>query len=342
MKRRLSRLAAFALTLVAVCAMVIVPASADAQTTVTFNKTLEMADGTVLPADITFTYSIVSSGDGVSDATPFLTAGVGNPTITPEDGLVFNNESDTTQQVTVNFPEGTFTAPGIYRYKITESGSGLPGFSDDENNDRYLDVVVTADGSGFGFAYNFLKLPAEYGSDAYNEGAKSNEFRDTFTTHDFGFSKAVDGNAGDHNKTFAFTLNISDALPGEYTVTSNGIEGAPTTITIGEGGTYTGTFNLKHGSSFSIVGLNDGAVCTVREDEDGYEPSFTVNDADETESDTTGAITLEADTTVDFTNSLSMTVPTGVLLTIAPFAVGLFLFGALAVFFVARKRQYEE
>ncbi len=51
---------------------------------------------------------------------------------------------------------------------------------------------------------------------------------------------------------------------------------------------------------------------------------------------------LTADTTVDFTNSLSMSVPTGVLLTIAPFAVGLFLFGALAVFFVARKRQYEE
>lgn len=342
MKRRLSRLAAFALTLVAVCAMVIVPASADAQTTVTFDKTLEMAEGTVLPADITFTYSIGSSSEGVSEETPFLTAGVGTPTITPETGLVFNNESETTQHVTVSFPEGTFTAPGIYRYKITESGSGLAGFSDDGKNDRYLDVVVTANGSGFGFTYNFLTLPAEYGSSDYAEGSKSKEFTDTFTTHDFGFSKAVEGNVGDHNKTFKFTLNITGALPGTYTVTSSDIEGAPTTITVNAEGNYTGAFNLKHGSSFSIAGLNDGAACTVTEDEDGYEPSFTVNDADETESDTTGAITLSADTTVAFTNSLSMTVPTGVLLTIAPFAVGLFLFGALAVFLVARKRQYEE
>ena len=53
-------------------------------------------------------------------------------------------------------------------------------------------------------------------------------------------------------------------------------------------------------------------------------------------------IGIYADITAAFTNTKQGVVPTGVLLTVAPFAIGLLLFGALAVFFVARKKKRAE
>ncbi len=255
MKRRLSRLAAFALTLVAVCAMVIVPASADQ--TMTFNKVLTMEGSSSLPAEVEFAFTITPGAASTDSAFP-VSAGPAGASIDTATFAAGSNGG--TQAVTVDFSGVTFPAPGVYRYIITETASNLPGFTNDENATRYLDVVVTADGS---YRYNLLPSATSFDGDGNYSGTKSDGFTNTFKAHNFAFSKNVDGNVGDHNKTFEFTLNITGALPGTYTVTSSDIEGAPTTITVDAEGNYTGAFNLKHGSSFSIAGLNEGAVCAV-------------------------------------------------------------------------------
>ena len=49
--------------------------------------------------------------------------------------------------VSISFPVGSFTRPGVYRYYITETNSNLPGVVYDSNPTRYLDVFVVADGN---------------------------------------------------------------------------------------------------------------------------------------------------------------------------------------------------
>ena len=49
------------------------------------------------------------------------------------------------KSVTVNFPVGTFTKPGVYRFVISETNNNLPGVTYDSNPTRYLDVFVVAD-----------------------------------------------------------------------------------------------------------------------------------------------------------------------------------------------------
>lgn len=132
MKRRLSRLAAFALTLVAVCAMVIVPASADGQT-MTFNKELTMEGSSSLPAEVEFAFTITPGAASTDSAFP-VSAGVGTPTIDTATFAAGSNGG--TQAVTVDFSGVTFPAPGVYRYIITETASNLPGFTNDENATR--------------------------------------------------------------------------------------------------------------------------------------------------------------------------------------------------------------
>ena len=57
----------------------------------------------------------------------------------------------------------------------------------------------------------------------------------------------------------------------------------------------------------------------------------------------TATVTNGTAKTVAFTNTRNGIIPTGIILTIAPFAIGLLVFGAVVVFLVAKKRRkYEE
>ena len=91
------------------------------------------------------------------------------------------------------------------------------------------------------------------------------------------------------------------------------------------------------------MGLNSGAVCTVTEDAEDYTATHVIDGGNSVTGNSSGALTLtNADRTVAFTNTREGIIPTGVLLTIAPFAIGLLLFGALAVFLIARKKRRTE
>lgn len=207
---------------------------------------------------------------------------------------------------------------------------------------------------------------------------KADGFENEYDTKNITVSKAVIGNQASKDKYFAFTVTIAGATAGDKYVVSyandsnaNTADGnadasisanpnaattvitsnvtQPTELTVGNGGTVSQVFYLQDGQSFVIRGLGKGVTYTVTENEEDYTPVVVLDeDPDATNVDnTTGGTfgktgTVDADITAAFTNTKEGVVPTGVLLTVAPFAIGLLLFGALAIFFVARKKKRAE
>ena len=250
------------------------------------------------------------------------------------------------KDVAITFPDGSFTKPGVYRYIVVEGNGNEPGVTYDSNNTRYVDVFVVANDSNTLSVSSYVVRSAatNIGNDLQyvtDPNGKSGGYTNTVTQHDFTFTKAIGGNQGDKNKRFTFTLNITNAIPGTYPLVINDVTGNPSSITVGSDGTYTGTFDLTNGSSIKVHGLNDGSVCVVSEDAQDYTPSHVVDSGAPTGTNSSGTITMNSDHSVAFTNTRNGVIPTGVLLTVAPFAIGLLLFGAVGITMLARKKEEE-
>lgn len=315
--------------------------------------------------DITFGYTITrgtpvaATSDTIEILASEVGASIGNATFSNSDtantiaGLP--TDADPAQptagkkyaqkSVTVTFPANSFTKPGVYRYVIAETDGGKPGVTYDTTS-RYLDVFVVADPATNALSvdsYVLRNTATTIGTDrAYttDPDVKSKGYTNTVTQYDFEFSKAITGNQGDKNKQFTFTLNISNAIPGTYPVETTGVSSNVSSITIGSDGTYTGSIDLTDGSEVRILNLNKDAVCTVSEDAQDYTPTHIIDNGSSVSGANSGSITLaDADHSVAFTNTRDGIIPTGVLLTIAPFAIGILLFGALIIFIIAKRRR---
>ena len=124
-------------------------------------------------------------------------------------------------------------------------------------------------------------------------------------------SKTVDagtGGAVDTNKTFEFTVELTDAakktLTGKYAITD--VDGKKAEIELSDQGKA--TFQLKHDQSVTIEGLPAGATYKVVETAAaGY--TTTIKDGSDAETDGMGTITAGATSTVAFTNTYSSVVP---------------------------------
>ena len=300
-----------------------------------WSATATSASGTVAFSSSSSTTEGASGNAGGSDAKKFATV-----------------------EATLNFGSVSFPEVGVYRYKITESSASLPlGVALDGIPTRYLDIYVTRANEGAGelqiesFVMLTEAVDVPWGEGA-GEGAgigtggtygtKNGEFKNVLTSYDLTLSKTVSGNQGSRTEYFKFTVTITNPTTGTYTVdktngAGNGTTGNPQTITAGA----PTDFYLKHGESIVIKDLPAGATYTISEEKKNYEASYKIGEnGTPVTSNATGAQTLNADTDVTFTNTLNGTIPTGVLLTIAPFAV-LMLVGLLGVLVFMRKKRAE-
>ena len=250
------------------------------------------------------------------------------------------------KSVLITFPETSFTKPGVYRYIITEiSSPALPGVTYDANPTRYLDVFVVADENNVLSvdSYVLRDTATNIGTDGEyvtNPDVKSAGYTNTLTQYDFDFSKTIGGNQGDKNKRFEFTLSITGANPGVYPVITNDVTDNPTFITVIANGTATATYSLTNGSTVQVIGLNAGAVCTVTEDEEDYTPTHSLDGADAVSGNSSGEITLaNSNHSVAFTNTRNGIIPTGIIMTIAPFAVGILVFGGVIAFIIYKRKK---
>lgn len=357
-KRRLAAFAVVAATMLLALVGVAAPAWAEGQSTnpqlsvtegrVTITSKLTMDKYAVEPnADFKYTIAPAEASELTNTGMP-ATAGVeGAVSLSPSsvnysaEGLSSEDNADgvtktITAQMSVSLVTSRFAAPGIYRYKITQTPPELDGLNV-VYKELFLDVYVENGNSG-------LVAKGCTLSTAAGSGSKISGFENKYVTHKLTITKVVAGNQGDKNKDFEFTVTIkgADGETYKYGTVKNGVTTMNKTTTK-SGATFTET--LKHGESVIVYGLSSEDKFAVTEADyhgDGYKTSYKIGDG--TNSTEGSSIAEEAigayDTTVIFTNTKDATVPTDVIRTVAPY-VAIVAFAAVmgVVFFRPRRNR---
>lgn len=357
-KRRLAAFAVVAATMVLALVGVAAPAWAEGQSTnpqlsvtegrVTITSKLTMDKYAVEPnADFKYTIAPAEASELTNTGMP-ATAGVeGAVSLSlssvnySAEGLSSEDNADgvtktITAQMSVSLVTSRFAAPGIYRYKITQTPPELDGLNV-VYKELFLDVYVENGNSG-------LVAKGCTLSTAAGSGSKISGFENKYVTHKLTITKVVAGNQGDKNKDFEFTVTIkgADGETYKYGTVKNGVTTMNQTTTK-SGATFTET--LKHGESVIVYGLSSEDKFAVTEADyhgDGYKTSYKIGDG--TNSTEGSSIAEEAigayDTTVIFTNTKDATVPTDVIRTVAPY-VAIVAFAAVmgVVFFRPRRNR---
>ena len=307
--------------------------------------------GTPTIADVIFTPNDTNSTTAglPSDATGTTTA----------------NKKYATKTATVDFSKISFTEPGIYRYIVTETATTTnQGVTNDESAKRTLDVYVIDNNGELEVSSYVLhtgtaapvagtdKGSGDVTTPNAELGDKSSGFTNEYDTSNLTFSKTVSGNQASRDKYFAFTVTISDAVAGTvYTVDLSNADksiGAnpnaattvitndvtqPASLTADNNGTVTQTFYLQHDQEITIQGLAQGTKYEVKENAEDYKSS--------NPNGITGTIASD-DVTAAFTNTRDGVIPTGVLLTVAPFAAIMAVGAVGIIVMVGKKRKRAE
>lgn len=267
-----------------------------------------------------------------------------------------------TKSLTLDFSAVQFTEPGIYRYIITETGTNR-GVTNDTNDKRYVDVYVVDNTTSDTYELKIenivmhanadtISANATNGSDGTEPEGKSQGFTNVYDTSDLTFYKEVTGNQGSRDKYFKFTVTINNAVAGtKYTVDISGADASVqsndattvsgsnvTEITATSSGTVTQDFYLRHGQKITIRGLVADTQYTVTEDAEDYKSEGAV--VTEYTDPTTGTIAT-ADINTSYRNTRDGVIPTGILMTVAPFAALMFIGMAGMLIFMRRRRTNE-
>lgn len=356
-KRRLAAFAVVAATMVLALVGVAAPAWAEGGSTtphlpitdnkVTIASKLTMDENAMVP-NVTFNYSIAPANKNELTSTGGMpvTAGVnGAVSLSPasvnySDQKLNHEKADGTTTITAQLSAvlnaSQFTAPGIYRYKITQTPPELDGL-DVAYEELFLDVYV--ENGNPDLVVNGCTLSTAAGS-----GDKTSGFENKYVTHKLTIQKVVDGNQGDKNKDFDFTVTIKGADGEAYKyATVKGGTTTPNEIKAASGTAI--SVRLKNGESVIFYGLSSEDKFTVTEADyrsDGYKTSYKIGgDTSSIEGSSIAEESIGAsDTTVIFTNTKHATVPTDVIRTVAPY-VAIVAFAAVmgVVFFCPRRNR---
>lgn len=343
-----------------------------------FYKYLVINENATVP-NVTFDFNITAGeAQNATAETQEVKAGIGTPTISDpsfssddnasltksvgDTGVLLNAQQKfVSKEVTVDFSNVKFTSTGIYRYIVSETAPNEAYKS--KESSKALDVYVTRD-AGTTSSNGDLKVQAYVLHSGINATVKKNTadsketgFQNTLNSHNLAFEKISVGNQRNIDDVFEFTLKITKALPSTtFAVkTSSTVTGTKelTSLTTDEAGDITKKVSLKSGERFEVIGLNDGAAYSVKEEENNlgytlkkYTPAENTDTKTNDGEDGEATITLTDSTVADtnltkdagfsFTNEKQGTVPTGIIFAVAPFAVGAVV---LAAFIIVKMRR---
>lgn len=210
-KRRLAAFAVVAATMLLALVGVVTPAWAEGGSTtphlpvtgnkVTITSTLTMNKDAVEPnAQFKYSISPAETSELTNTGMP-VTAGVeGAVSLSPSSvnysakGLSSEDNTDgvtktITAPMSVSLDTSKFAAPGIYRYKITQTPPELDGLNDVEYKELFLDVYVENGDSG-------LVAKGCTLSTAAGSGDKTSGFENKYVTQKLTIKKVVAGNQG--------------------------------------------------------------------------------------------------------------------------------------------------
>lgn len=271
-----------------------------------------------------------------------------------------------TKDISLDFSdvEKKFTSAGIYRYVITEGNytqtdradlsTALPQTGAGEKT-RYIDVYVEEKAGG-GFEIKGYVVSRTDTSEGKESGFTEEKKEDgttpdsnkssVYSTYDVTLTKKVAG-AVTNNAGYTFTVTLPTDDTATYFYQKSG--GSESTVS-SSSSTTTFTETLKKDESFTLKGLPVGTTIGIAETEvQGFKVPTVKIDAGSEEDMTGWAKTgigysdADADATdVVVTNKKdgSILPPTGILMTIAPFAAMVGLGAALIALF-AKKRKNE-
>ncbi len=340
LKKTIRRLGALAMVLAMAVSVFAVNASAvDATDSGDNQQQEEQIDATKLTKRVnkatntyapTATFSFTVANDGASagvtnpydsEKNPFVT--VSSVSFTPAESDITKEYVEKDATITVN---DNGLDPGIYYFTISEVAGNVEGVSYTGGSKR-LAVYVYGDGTKT--KYMFVN---EDGS-AKVDGTFVNSY---VNTANLTIGKTVTGKFGNKNKEFDFTLKINGVKQANKTYDKVDSSGSKTgTVTTDENG----KFKLKHGEKIVVPNLQAKDTYEVKEDNySGYTTTVAGSDS----SDMKHATQLtSADKSVEFTNNADANPATGVIMTIAPYALMVVLAGAFAVVFLTRRNRAE-
>ena len=284
----------------------------------------------VTPGVVTIPVNVTVTGNNTNPAYEFqftLAAKDGAPMGDLATSYKANVAADTASaEFSIDFTTVTYPAPGTYTYTLTETTPVAPfAFKAGETGTREIVVYVENQGDELVIASAFMHKNAD---DAQKSEGFENEYK--YNTYDLTLTKTVTGNQAEPGAEFEFTIVLTDVADGEYNM-SNG-----ETITV-ENGTGSATVTLKDGDELTIADLPEGYSYTITETANDYDTTID-NDGAAVEGKVATGEKKAKDVTVAYTNDKTGEIPTGVLLTIAPFAA-LMLIGAAGVLFVTLKKR---
>lgn len=299
--------------------------------------------------NFTFAYDVDATGE------------IAATTVNPENG----DDGDNT--VTVEFNTGAFTAPGVYKYQVSDSVV-IPEESTDTAeaftcDSAYMYVFVEEAGEVEGkMTYKVINVVLTRDDTTTGKiGKLTNKYGTGDTTdkvYTVDLTKKVEGNQGATDKKFEMTITIDPSNAGDnfrvvYGSFGEGntwVDGTTSTV-IGADENYTTKVNLADGEWVRIYGLSKSDEYTIEETDysgEGYNAyankSYDEGDTyDKTgDSDITKASTIKdttnENTKVAFHNVRSTTTPTGIVMNVAPYAL-LVVVAVAGCFVFLRKRN---
>lgn len=265
---------------------------------------------------------------------------------------------------TLDFSKVQFTEPGVYRYIITENDTNQQAITNDANPTRVLDVYVydastetekklTIKGYVLHASEDEITSGENLGTTGTDPEGKSQGFTNEYDTSDLTFKKEVAGNQASHDKYFKFTVKITGAVKGTvYTVDVTGADNqsqknAATiadnaekenvkTMTVEEDGTISQDFYLQHGQEIKIQGIAKDTKYDVTENKEDYKSEAAVVTG---YTDAAKGTIESIDLKTSYKNTREGTIPTGVIMTVAPFAAVTLLGAAGMVTIKMRKKE---
>lgn len=253
--------------------------------------------------------------------------------------------ADNIKSITATADISKFSAPGIYRYELTETDDlGSCGVTDTGSNKRWIDVYVENGESGLTIAGMVM-----------HDGTVDASHKKTFDAAEFEtvnivLEKEVQGNMGDKNNEFPFQISLSDygrycyghenaeptAVDGDKITTPAPVRAAASPITV----------NLKHGDKYYINGLShEAAVAYIETNNtsDVYQVAIeggTASAASAVNPNNTkemASTDVDSALSVKYINTFESVSPTGVIMRFGPY-IGMVL-AAIAFAFVFRRTR---
>lgn len=248
-----------------------------------------------------------------------------------------NGEATKEKPFTIQLPE--YTKVGVYEYTLAEVAGDTAGVTYRTDTLKLVVTVINVEGGKIRVAGVHTESTGKEKSDKFDDNK--------YSAGSLNVKKVVEGNLGDKNKKFDFTVvftnNTGKEIKSEITATVAGHAVDDFNVAWDANKQYTYDFSLAHDETATFANLPYGVTYTVTEadytgDKGGYQ---TPTNAYSEDAGTHNAIDTASET-LTITNTKTGDVDTGVILDNAPYILMLAVVAGGAMTLVIKKRREEE